>query len=443
MPNDLIRYDLLVQNALRGVVRKVLTDVVRDGLPGSHHFYISFRTDEPRTRVSERLREKYPEEMTIVLQHEFWDLVVNDRGFEVGLSFSKIPERLFVPYEAITAFFDPSVQFGLKFETKEDAAAAAGGTVEAAAKGSARTPVAIDAPPAEREEAARAAKSEKPKNRTRPRARRKRRQTRANRSLTRRIRFRTTRPAQRSSALMRSARSTKNRQSVKLHVRKHRHVAGVREVGMKLYYSPGACSLGIHVLLEEIGKPYDLQKLNFQEQEQYKPDFTKINPKSKVPTLQRDDGSILTEFPAIATWLARKNPEKGLVPNDPDGEARVLEALDYIVATLHMQGFGRMFRPVNYAPSEADHDKVKARGKEIFENGLKLLDKALAGKQFLGGDKLSIADAALFYVSFWGAGRMKLTLPPNVAAHYARMKQRPAVQRALEQEGLAQLAAAA
>jgi glutathione S-transferase len=212
---------------------------------------------------------------------------------------------------------------------------------------------------------------------------------------------------------------------------------------MKLYYSPGACSLGIHVLLEEIGKPYDLQKLNFQEQEQYKPEFTKINPKSKVPTLVRDDGSVLTEFPAIATWLARKNPDKGLVPSDPDTEARVLEALDYIVATMHMQGFSRMFRPGNYAPTEADHDKVKARGKEIFENGLKLIDKALAGKQFLGADKLSVADAALFYVSFWAAGRMKMTLPPNVAAHYARMKQRPAVQRALEQEGLAQAAAAA
>jgi hypothetical protein len=161
MPNDLIRYDLLVQNALRGVVRKVLTDVVRDGLPGSHHFYISFRTDEPRTRVSERLREKYPEEMTIVLQHEFWDLVVNDRGFEVGLSFSKIPERLFVPYEAITAFFDPSVQFGLKFETKEDGTATLGGAVEDAAKAPGRLPAAVDAQPAERGDGPRTAKSEK------------------------------------------------------------------------------------------------------------------------------------------------------------------------------------------------------------------------------------------------------------------------------------------
>lgn len=124
MPKDLIRYDLLVQNALKGVVRKVLGEVVRDGLPGDHHFYISFRTDEPGARVSNRLREKYPEEMTIVLQHQFWDLGVNDNGFEVGLSFSGVPERLLVPYDAITGFFDPSVQFGLKFEVKDESAVA-------------------------------------------------------------------------------------------------------------------------------------------------------------------------------------------------------------------------------------------------------------------------------------------------------------------------------
>ena len=105
---------------------------------------------------------------------------------------------------------------------------------------------------------------------------------------------------------------------------------------MKLYYMPGACSIGIHVLLEEIGKPYDLQKIDGAKQEQYGPDFVKINPKSKVPTLVKDDGSVLTEFPAIATWLARKNPDKGLLPSDPDSEARVLEALDYVVSTMHM-----------------------------------------------------------------------------------------------------------
>jgi glutathione S-transferase len=100
-----------------------------------------------------------------------------------------------------------------------------------------------------------------------------------------------------------------------------------------------------------------------------------------------------------------------------------------------MQGFSRMFRPGNYAPTEADHDKVKARGKEIMEKGLALMDKALEGKEYLAG-KFSVADAALFYVSFWAAARMKMPLPKNVAAHYERMKARPAVQRVLDKEGL-------
>jgi uncharacterized protein len=119
MSKDLIRYDLLVQEALKGVVRKVLIDAGKDGLSGEHHFYISFRTDFPGVRVSNRLREKYPQEMTIVLQHQFWDLGVTDHTFEVGLSFSGVPERLLVPFDALTGFFDPSVQFGLKFEVED------------------------------------------------------------------------------------------------------------------------------------------------------------------------------------------------------------------------------------------------------------------------------------------------------------------------------------
>src|SRR5215207_5138230 len=118
---DLIRYDLLVQDALKGVVRKVLIDS-KDGLPGEHHFYISFQTDFPGVRLSNRLREKYPQEMTIVLQHQFWDLNVTEHTFEVGLSFSGIPERLLIPFDALTGFFDPSVQFGLKFDSQDDEA---------------------------------------------------------------------------------------------------------------------------------------------------------------------------------------------------------------------------------------------------------------------------------------------------------------------------------
>jgi hypothetical protein len=116
MPQDLIRYDLLVQDALKGVVRKVLNDAASQGMPGEHHFYISFRTHDAGVRISQRLRDKYPDEMTIVLQHQFWDLAVTEHAFEVGLSFSGIPERLLIPFDSLTGFFDPSVQFGLKFE---------------------------------------------------------------------------------------------------------------------------------------------------------------------------------------------------------------------------------------------------------------------------------------------------------------------------------------
>jgi hypothetical protein len=113
---DQIRYDLLTQQALRGVVRSVLTDTAKKGLPGDHHFYISFDTRADGVRLSDRLRAQYPEEMTIILQHQFWDLKVGEEDFEVGLSFGGIPERLTVPFEAINGFFDPSVQFGLQFE---------------------------------------------------------------------------------------------------------------------------------------------------------------------------------------------------------------------------------------------------------------------------------------------------------------------------------------
>ena len=113
---DQIRYDLLTQQALRGVVRSVLTDTAKKGLPGDHHFYISFDTRADGVRMSDRLRAQYPEEMTIILQHQFWDLKVDEEEFEVGLSFGGVPERLTVPFEAINGFFDPSVQFGLQFE---------------------------------------------------------------------------------------------------------------------------------------------------------------------------------------------------------------------------------------------------------------------------------------------------------------------------------------
>ena len=113
---DHIRYDLLTQQALRGVVRSVLTEAAKKGLPGDHHFYIAFDTRAPGVNIPDRLRAQYPEEMTIILQHQFWDMKVGEEGFEVGLSFGGVPAKLAVPFAAVKGFFDPSVQFGLQFE---------------------------------------------------------------------------------------------------------------------------------------------------------------------------------------------------------------------------------------------------------------------------------------------------------------------------------------
>ncbi|MGJ5198666.1 MULTISPECIES: SspB family protein [unclassified Bradyrhizobium] len=119
MATDHIRYDVLARDALRGVLRRVLTDAAAHGLPGEHHFFITFVSKAEGVKLSPRLLAQYPEEMTIILQHQFWDLVVSEDRFEVGLSFGGIPERLVVPFHAIKSFFDPSVQFGLQFEPSE------------------------------------------------------------------------------------------------------------------------------------------------------------------------------------------------------------------------------------------------------------------------------------------------------------------------------------
>jgi hypothetical protein len=118
MSQDLIRYDILLQEAMRGVVRKVMGEVARTGLPGNHHFFITFVTGAPGVRISSRLREKYPEQMTIVVQHQYWDLEVSDSHFEIGLSFGDVPERLSIPFLAVRGFYDPSVSFELEIDDK-------------------------------------------------------------------------------------------------------------------------------------------------------------------------------------------------------------------------------------------------------------------------------------------------------------------------------------
>ncbi len=204
---------------------------------------------------------------------------------------------------------------------------------------------------------------------------------------------------------------------------------------MKLYYAPNACSLAIHVLLEEIGKPYELRRVDFHQREQYSPEYIALNPKSKVPLLERDGGGRLTELPSIAWYLARSHPQANLLPADIEGEARALELIDYLVATVHMRGFTRIFRPEIFSPRPEDKAQVQQAGRDVVRQGFEIIAPVLGDQDYVLGS-FSIADATLFFLEYWAVRRDGMTLPPNLDAHLQRMLARPAVQRALADEGL-------
>lgn len=202
---------------------------------------------------------------------------------------------------------------------------------------------------------------------------------------------------------------------------------------MKFYMTPDSCSTGIHILLEELELVFEVHLVNLMAGDHLRPENLAVNAKGTIPTLVRDDGSAITEFQAIAWWLARAYPKAKLLPDDIEGEVRVIETLDYVVGTIHGQGYTRIFTTENYSTNKTEHAAIQARGREIVGKGLALMDGVLAGKEYVVGS-FSIADAALFYVEFW-ADKIKLGLPPNCLAHYRRMVQRPAVRRVLMEEG--------
>lgn len=202
---------------------------------------------------------------------------------------------------------------------------------------------------------------------------------------------------------------------------------------IKLYMTPGSCSTGIHILLEELELVFEAHLVNLLAGGQQKPEYLAINPKATIPTLVRDDGSALTEFAAIAYWLARSYSKAKLLPGDAEGDARAIELMDYVVGTLHGQGFARIFTTDKFTPNSADFEAVKAQGLSMVHQGFDVINASLPKQGYAMG-AFSIADAALFYVEFW-ADKSNIVLPENCLAHYRLMCSRPVVRRVLMEEG--------
>ena len=199
---------------------------------------------------------------------------------------------------------------------------------------------------------------------------------------------------------------------------------------MKFFWAQNTCAIGIRVILEELGLSYEPLKIDFASKQQFTPEYSAVNPKRKVPALVRDDGTTVTEFQAIAFWLARAYPKAGLLAEDLEGQTRTMELLDFMVASVHMRGFTFILVPMKFTPTEAAQQELTAHGRSVVADGFDRLASTLGDKDWLMGN-FSIADAALFYLTTWAKAK-DVALPATLAAFHERMLARPSVQRALK-----------
>lgn len=208
---------------------------------------------------------------------------------------------------------------------------------------------------------------------------------------------------------------------------------------MKFYYAKNTCAMGAHILLEEIGADYEAIGIDLSKKEQLTPEYRAVNPKAKVPALVRADGSLLTEYQAMAFWLAETWPEAGLLPADLEGRTRIMEAMDFMVGSIHMRGMTFIIAPMKFTPSPEAQAELTAHGKAQVALGFDRLAETLGDGDWLAGD-YSIADSALFYLTQM-AMLKDLDMPPSIARHRNRMLERPAVLRALAAEEMASMRA--
>lgn len=204
---------------------------------------------------------------------------------------------------------------------------------------------------------------------------------------------------------------------------------------MNFYMTPGSCSTGIHILLEELELVFSAHVLNLPKGDGQKPEYLAINPKGTIPALTLKDGTTLTEFTAIAFWLAQRYPKARLLPDAPEAQAKALEIVCDVTANIHGQGYTRIFTTDRYALREGDADAIVNQGKVLVQKGLRRMADHLAA---IDGpwcfEHFTIADAALFYVEFW-ADRIDLSMPDACRKHYQAMCARPVVKRVLMEEG--------
>ena len=197
--------------------------------------------------------------------------------------------------------------------------------------------------------------------------------------------------------------------------------------------TPGSCSTGIHILLEEVDAIFEVYIVNLMLDEQNRPEYLDINPKATIPTLVNEEGASLTDFQAIAWWLGRNYTKAGLLPDNLQDEIKILDVISFVVNTIHMQGFARIFTTNKFTPNERDYEWVKQQGRDIINKGFAVVNNMLSGKGYVL-DNFSIADAALFYVEFW-AIKTDIELPPACLKHYQLMLNRMSVRQVLVEEG--------
>lgn len=204
-------------------------------------------------------------------------------------------------------------------------------------------------------------------------------------------------------------------------------------MNIRFYMTPGSCSTGIHILLEELELVFEVYLVDLMKGDSRTPEYLAMNPKGTIPTLVTKDGDVLTDFVSIAWWLGRNHSKSRLMPQDLKAELNALEVMNYAVNVVHGLGYTRVFTPDNYLPRGGDAEPIIAQGKQMVTSGLNWLNRRLGDNDYVLGD-FSIADGALFYVEFW-ADRIGPPLPEACTAHYRRMLERPAVRRVLMEEG--------